>query len=67
MVADRIAVDSEQAGLEPAGGEVPVVGEGRRARITWARWDDGHESSFMPEAGSARIIQSSRPRKRSFA
>lgn len=59
-VGDRIIVESEQVGQEPREGEILAVDlrpAGPHYRI---RWTDGHESSFMPEGGSARIIPASR-------
>ncbi len=59
-VGDRIVVESEKVGQAAREGEVMEVIEapyGTRYRV---RWDDGHESTFRPSAGSARFVP--RPR-----
>ena len=53
---DRIVVESEKVGQRPREGDVLEVIEasyGTRYRVAW---DDGHESTFRPSAGSARIV-----------
>jgi hypothetical protein len=53
---DRIVVESEKVGKAPREGDVLEVIEaeyGTRYRVAW---DDGHESTFRPSAGSARIV-----------
>ncbi|MCU0254771.1 MAG: DUF1918 domain-containing protein [Acidobacteria bacterium] len=55
-VGDRIVVESEKVGQAPREGTVLEVIEasyGIRYRV---RWDDEHESTIRPSAGSARII-----------
>jgi hypothetical protein len=55
-VGDRIIVESEKVGRPPREGKVLQVIEasyGTRYRVLW---DDGHESTFRPSAGSARIV-----------
>lgn len=55
-VGDRIVVESERTGKPAREGEVLEVSEsagGARIRV---RWDDGHESTFWPHAGSVRIL-----------
>lgn len=55
-VGDRIVVESEKVGTPPREGvilEVIEAAYGTRFRV---RWDDGHESTFEPTAGSARTI-----------
>lgn len=55
-VGDRIVVESEKVGQAARGGEILEVIEasyGIRYRV---RWDDGHESTIRPSAGSARTI-----------
>ena len=51
---DRITVESERVAQSPRRGivEEVVQEEPQRLRV---RWDDGHESIFIPAAGSARI------------
>ncbi len=55
-VGDRIIVESEKVGQAAREGvilEVIEASYGIRYRV---RWDDGHESTIRPSAGSARII-----------
>lgn len=49
---DRIMVESEKVGVGPRTGVVTGV-DGTMVRV---RWEDGHESSFVPAAGSMRVI-----------
>lgn len=61
-VGDRIVVESEKVGVKPREGEVLeiiVASYGTRYRV---RWDDGHESTFRPSAGSARTTHPRKPR-----
>jgi hypothetical protein len=61
-VGDRIVVESEKVGQAPREGEILEVIEasyGVRYRV---RWDDGHESTIRPSAGSARIIERQAPK-----
>jgi len=61
-VGDRIVVPSTQVGQAPREGqilEVDQTPEGQHFRV---RWDDGHESFFMPKAGSARVIPKAKKR-----
>ncbi len=62
-VGDRIVVESEQVSQEPREGEILAVDQGALGPHYRVRWVDGHESLFMPEAGSARIVPASRPRR----
>jgi hypothetical protein len=53
---DRIVVDSEKVGQPAREGDILEVIEasyGTRYRVMW---DDGHESTLRPVAGSARVI-----------
>jgi hypothetical protein len=55
-VGDRVSMESERAGQSAREGvilEVLGAGEGAHYRV---RWDDGHETTFFPSAGSIRII-----------
>lgn len=56
-VGDRIVIESEKVGKAAREGEILEVIEsadtGLRLRV---RWEDGHESTFWPHAGSARIV-----------
>jgi hypothetical protein len=57
---DRIVVESERVGQPTREGEILEVIEaayGTRYRVAW---DDGHESTFRPIAGSAQIIPASK-------
>ena len=56
-IGDRIVVESERVGQAPREGvilEVIEASYGTRFRV---RWDDGHESTIRPSAGSARTIE----------
>jgi hypothetical protein len=60
-VGDRIVVESEKVGQAAREGvilEVIEASYGIRYRV---RWDDGHESTIRPSAGSARIIAGPSP------
>ena len=48
----RVVVESEKVGVEPRTGVVTGV-HGSSVQV---RWDDGHETSFVPTAGSMRVI-----------
>ena len=53
---DRIVVESEKVGQPAREGEILEVIEasyGTRYRV---EWDDGHESTIRPAAGSASIV-----------
>jgi len=55
-VGDRIVVESERVGQADREGVILEIIEapyGTRYRV---RWDDGHESTIRPSAGSARTI-----------
>lgn len=54
-VGDEITVDSEKAGAPPREGRVLEVIEadfGTRYRV---RWDDGHETTIHPLAGTVHV------------
>ncbi|NJD27439.1 MAG: DUF1918 domain-containing protein [Chloroflexi bacterium] len=53
---DRIVVESERVGQPPREGEILEVVESAVGPSYEIRWEDGHQSSFRPAAGSARII-----------
>jgi hypothetical protein len=55
-VGDRIRVESERVGQASREGEILEVEDSPVGVSYRVRWDDGHESSFRPHAGSARII-----------
>ena len=55
-IHDRIIVESEKVGKAAREGDIIEVIEapyGTRYRVMW---DDGHESTFRPAAGSAKVI-----------
>jgi hypothetical protein len=61
-VGDHIVIESERVGQADREGEILEVIEasyGTRYRV---RWEDGHESTIRPSAGSARIIAEHRRR-----
>lgn len=55
-VGDRIVIESEKVGQRAREGEILAVVEGANGVTYEVRWDDGHESSLRPAAGSARIV-----------
>lgn len=55
QIGDRIIVESQKVGVAVRQGEILEViphDYGTEYRV---RWDDEHESSFRPAAGTARI------------
>jgi hypothetical protein len=58
---DEIIVESEKVGQAERRGEILEIIEasyGTRYRV---RWDDGHESTIRPAAGSARVLNTAAP------
>ena len=53
---DRIVVDSEKVGRPAREGEILEVIEASYGVQYRVAWDDGHESTFHPSAGSAHIV-----------
>ena len=53
---DRIVVESEKVGSPAREGVVLEVIESASSTRYRVRWDEGHETTFLPYAGSARII-----------
>ncbi len=51
-VGARVVVESEKVGVEPRSGVVTAV-HGSTVQV---RWDDGHETSFVPAAGSMKVV-----------
>jgi hypothetical protein len=48
---DRVVVESKKVGQARRNGEVTrVEGDGGQQRL-WVRWEDGHETMFVPSAG----------------
>lgn len=56
-VGDRIVIESEKVGTKVRVGEILEVIEHPYGTEYRVRWEDGHESSIRPSAGSARIIE----------
>ena len=52
---DHIVVESEAVGTPTREGEILEVISGTVAVRYRVRWEDGHESTFTPSGGSARI------------
>lgn len=52
---DEIVVDSEKAGTPPREGQVLEVLEAEYGTRYRVRWDDGHESTIHPVAGTVHI------------
>lgn len=61
---DRIVVDSEKVGVPAREGEILEVIEADSGASFRVRWDDGHESTFRPVAGSARAVPAARSPRR---
>jgi hypothetical protein len=62
-VGDRILVESERVGERRREGFVQeVIGEGEHRHYR-VRWEDGHESTFFPEAGSVTYVSPTAARK----
>jgi len=56
-VGDRILVESERVGRSAREGEIlEVLGGGSNVHYR-VRWQDGHESTLFPSAGSLTIIR----------
>jgi hypothetical protein len=55
-VGDRIVIESEKVGQRPREGEILEVVDSPLGTRYLVRWDDGHESTFRPTGGSARIV-----------
>lgn len=58
-VGDRIVVESERVGQPTREGVVEEVLSSNPLRVR-ARWDDGHVSIFVPEAGVVRVQHAER-------
>ncbi|MGZ3586866.1 MAG: DUF1918 domain-containing protein [Candidatus Limnocylindrales bacterium] len=53
---DHIIVESEKVGRAAREGEILEVVASPLGASYRVRWEDGHESTFRPSAGSARTI-----------
>jgi hypothetical protein len=57
-VGDWIIVESERVGQPPREGEILAITTSPHLPPNYdVRWADGHQSSFRPAAGSARIVR----------
>ena len=54
---DRIVVESEKVGTAAREGTILEVIESRSSTRYRVRWDDGHETTFLPYSGSAHVIK----------
>jgi Domain of unknown function (DUF1918) len=59
-VGDRIIVESEKVGRRAREGEILEIVDSKFGPSYRVRWEDGHESTFSPAAGSATTVH---PRK----
>jgi hypothetical protein len=66
-VGDEIAVDSEKAGRPAREGTVLEVIEADWGTRYRTRWDDGHESTIHPLAGTLHIRAVEEPEESAFA
>ncbi len=55
-VGDRIMVDSQKAGEPPRQGTILEIIEHDYGTSFRVAWDDGHESTFRPTAGTVHPI-----------
>jgi hypothetical protein len=63
---DRIVVDSQKAGEGARQGTILEIIEHEYGTSYRVRWDDGHESTFRPTAGTVHTThpeKSKRPKK----
>jgi hypothetical protein len=60
---DRLVVEAERIGGHRREGEILEVLTGAAGIRYRVRWDDGHESSFLPSAGSVKIIEANKAGK----
>jgi hypothetical protein len=61
-VGDRIVVESAHVGEGPREGTILKVEKTPSGTHYRVRWDDGHESLFLPQAGNARFVPAGRRR-----
>jgi hypothetical protein len=54
---DRIGVDSQKAGEVPRQGTILEVIERDYGTSYRVAWDDGHESTFRPTAGTVHPVE----------
>jgi hypothetical protein len=53
---DQISVDSQKAGEPPRQGTILEVIEHEYGTSYRVAWDDGHESTFRPTAGTVHTV-----------
>lgn len=53
---DRISVDSQKAGEPPRQGTILEIIEHEYGTSFRVAWDDGHESTFRPTAGTVHTV-----------
>ncbi|MGH9178054.1 MAG: DUF1918 domain-containing protein [Acidimicrobiales bacterium] len=56
-VGSRVCVESEKVGIQPRFGVVTAVD----GPVVHVRWDDGHETAFVPAAGAMRTVDQNYP------
>jgi len=56
---DRISIDSSKVGESPRQGKVLEVIEHEYGTSYRVLWDDGHESTFRPTAGTLHVVPKS--------
>ena len=62
-VGDRIVIESNKVGVSARRGEiVEVIAHEVRPEYR-VRWDDGHESTFRPTAGTVHVARARRSAK----
>ena len=54
-VGDRVVVDGRKVGQAPRPGVVTAV----TGSLVTMRWEDGHESTFVPSAGTMTVVPAS--------
>ena len=60
---DRISVDSQKAGEPPRHGTVLEVIEHEYGVSYRVAWDDGHETTFRPTAGTVHRVEATEARR----
>ena len=65
-VGDTVVIESERADGTSRRGVIEEVLQDQPPRYQ-VRWEDGHTSILTPSAGSARIEQKKRPRRKAKA
>jgi hypothetical protein len=62
---DRVIAESRRVGQPTREGEILEVIEGATSVRYRVRWQDGHETVFIPSVGSAKIVSVRRTARRS--